>query len=208
MRNNVIYDFHDGFGHDNPPNDKGYNVAGNYYKRGPSTAPIFPFCCRDTVAYYLRDNYIDGVGLVQDPWAEADKLDGLRHYAQKGRKAQQEVSVPKVTTHSPLQAFELVLREAGGLPRDAVTRRIVEEVKTGTGSSGRKPPADLLEGLTPGKAVRDKDGDGLPDNWEVSRGLDEKLAADQAQAMRSGYTAIEECCNELAAVLIVASKMP
>ena len=65
--------------------------------------------------------------MVQDPWAEADKLEGLRYYAKNGRKAEKEFAVPKVTTHSPTEAYELVLREAGGLPRDAVTRRIVEE---------------------------------------------------------------------------------
>ena len=122
VRNNVVYDFRDGFLHDNPPNDGGYNIVGNYYKRGPSDAKIFPFCFRDMVSYYLRDNYIDGVGLIQDPWAESKKLEGLAYYAGKGRKAQQEVSVASVTTHSPLEAYQLVLQQAGGLPRDAVTQ--------------------------------------------------------------------------------------
>src|SRR5262245_10509493 len=133
VRNNVVYNFRDAFHHDNPPNDGGYNVVGNYYKRGPSDPKIFPFCFQGTVSYYLRDNDIDGVGLVQDPWAEAAKLDGLRYYAMSGRKADAEFAVPKVTTHTPVEAFELVLREAGGLPRDAVTWRTVAEVRAGTG---------------------------------------------------------------------------
>jgi pectate lyase len=206
VRNNVVYDFRDGFGHDNRPNDGGYNVIGNYYKRGPSDAKIFPFCFRDMVAYYLRDNYIDGVGIVQDPWAEADKLEGLRYYAGKGRKATEEVATPKVTTHTPTEGYRLVLQQAGGLPRDAVTRRIVEDVQTGGGSWGRKPQDDLLEGLTVGTAPSDTDGDAMPDDWEAAHGLNGKDGSDHGKAMPSGYTAIEEYANELAAKLIAAAE--
>jgi pectate lyase len=206
VRNNVVYNFRDGMHHDNPPNDSGYNVVGNYYKRGPSDPKIFPFGFRGTVSYFLRDNYIDGVGLVQDPWAEADKLEGLRYYAKNGRKAPAEVPVPRVTTHPPTEAYDLVLREAGGLPRDAVTRRIVQDVRAGTGSWGRKPQSDLLEGLTPGRSAPDADGDGMPDAWEAARGLDPKDAADSAKALPSGYTAIEEYCNELAARRIAEAR--
>lgn len=206
VRNNVVYDFRDGFLHDNPPNDGGYNIIGNYYKRGPSEAKIFPFCFRGQTAYYLRDNYIDGIDLVQDPWAEADKLEGLRYYAKNGRKAEQETAAPKVTTHSPTDAFQLVLQQAGGLPRDAVTRRIVQEVREGTGSWGRKPQDDLLQGLTPETSPPDADGDGLPDDWEASHGLDAKNAADHSKIMPSGYPAIEECANEVADRLIRAAQ--
>lgn len=206
VRNNVIYNFRDGFGHDNPPNDQGYNVVGNYYKRGPSDAKIFPFCFRGQVSYYLRDNYIDGIGAIQDPWAEAEKLEGLRYYAKNGKKADKEVAVPKVTTHSPTEAYELVLQQAGGLPRDAVTRRIVQEVRAGTGSWGRKPQEDLLEGLKPGQPAPDSDGDGMPDDWEKVHNLDPKDASDHAKVMASGYTAIEEYCHELAARRITEAK--
>jgi pectate lyase len=208
VRNNVVYNFRDGFGHENRPNDRGYNLVGNYYKRGPSDAKIFPFCFRGEVSYYLRDNYIHGVGLVQDPWAEADKLEGLWYYAKSGRKAAKEFPVPKVTTHSPAEAYELVLRQAGGLPRDAVTRRIVREVQEGTGSWGRKPQADLLEGLTAGRPAPDADGDGLPDDWEMAHGLDPKDASDHAKAMPSGYTAIEAYGNELAARRVAEAQGP
>lgn len=206
VRNNVVYNFRDGFGHENPPNDQGYNVVGNYYKRGPSDPKIFPFCFRPMVTYYLRDNYVEGVGLIQDPWAEAGKLEGLRYYAKNGKKADKEVVVPKVTTHSPTEAYELVLREAGGLPHDAVTRRVVEETRTGKGSWGRKPQKDLLEGLKPGRAAADSDGDGLPDDWEIAHKLDPKNPMDAAKIQPSGYAAIEEYANELAARRVAEAK--
>ena len=73
VRNNVIYNFRDGLSHEgHEPNDRGFNLIGNYYKRGPSDAKIFPFCFRGDVSYYLRDNFIEGVGIIQDPWAEAN----------------------------------------------------------------------------------------------------------------------------------------
>jgi hypothetical protein len=209
VRNTVVYNFRDGFGHDNPPDDGGYNVVGNYYKRGPSDPQIFPFCFRGTTSYYLRDNYIHGVGVVQDPWAEAAKLDGLRYYANRGRRAEKEVAVPPVTTQPPAEAYELVLRRAGGLPHDAVTRRIVAETRAGTGSWGRKPQSDLLDGLRPGRPAPDADGDGLPDAWEAAHGLDPRDPSDHGKAMPSGYTAIEEYGNELAARLFAdADRLP
>jgi hypothetical protein len=201
IRNNVMYNFRDGLSHENPPNNQGYNLVGNYYKRGPSDPKIFPFCFQGEVAYYLRDNFIEGVGLVQDPWAEAEKLAGLQYYAGKGRKAAEAFAVPAVATQSPQEAYELVLRKAGCLPHDVVTRRIIEEVKSGSGAWGYKPQADLLAGLKATTPSADADGDGIPDAWEREHGLNPNDAADNTRLMPSRYTAIEEYCHELAARL-------
>ena len=105
----------------------------------------------------------------------------------------------------PLEAYKSVLQHAGGLPRDAVTRRIVGEVNSGTGSWGRKPQADLLEGLKPASAPADSDADGLPDDWEAAHALDPKNPADQSKTMPSGYAAIEVYANELADKLVAES---
>jgi len=141
---------------------------------------------------------------VQDPWAESDKLAGLAYYAAKGKKAARETDVPNVTTQSPQDAYDLVLRQAGGLPRDAVTARIVAEVRGGTGSWGKKPQDDLLAGLQSAAAPHDADNDGLPDDWEASHHLDRLDASDSAKPASSGYPAIEEYANELAARFIEA----
>ncbi len=86
----------------------------------------------------------------------------------------------------------------GAFPRDAVTRRTIEEVRTGTGAWGRHDPkGGLMEGLTPGLAPLDSDGDGMPDDWEKKIGLD-PAKDDSAKVMPSGYTAIEMYLNELA----------
>ena len=202
VRNLVVYNFRDGFLHDNPPNNLGFNIIGNYYKAGPSEPSIFPFCFEGKTSYYLRDNYIAGVGIVQDPWAEKDKLYGLQYYAQYGVKARKETEVPQVTTHSPLEAYELVLDQAGCFPRDTVSRRTVSEVRSGTGSWGRHDPGDLMAGLKPEAPPVDRDNDGMADSWERANGLNPADSSDYNKVMESGYTAIEEYCNLLATRLV------
>ena len=208
IRNIVVYDYRGGLSHEgHVPNNLGFNIIGNYYKTGPSEPNVFPFLFVSDVSYYLRDNYFEGrnntfTGMIQDPWAEADSLYGLRYYADKGVKAEQEYLVPPITTHTPQETYKLVLDLAGCFPRDTVSRRTIEEVKTGTGSWGRHESGDLMTGLTPQAPPLDTDNDGLPDAWERANGLDASNGNDHSTIMASGYTAIEEYCNVLAQGLI------
>ena len=197
-RNNVVYNFRDGFLHDNPTNELTFNIIGNFYKRGPNDKNIFPFCFSEDGQYYLRDNFIEGVGVIQDPWAEKEKHQGLLYYARFGVRAEREAEVPPVATQGPLEAYRLVLERAGCFPRDVITRRTIEEVKAGTGAWGRRGVADLLEGLKPLSPPADTDEDGMPDDWEKANGLDPNDPADCTKVLDSGYTAIEEYCNRLA----------
>jgi len=201
FRNNVVYNFRDGFSHEGNFKDPGFNIIGNYYKRGPSDPDIFPFCFDGKIPYYLRDNYIGGVGMIQDPWAEADKLYGLRYYADKGVKQETETPVAPVVTNTPQEAYRLVLARAGCFPRDIVTRRDIEEVKAGTGAWGRREPPDLMAGLTVARPPLDSDNDGMPDGWERDHGLD-PARDDSGKAMKSGYTVVEDYLNEVAAKLV------
>ena len=209
IRNNVVYNFRDGYSHEGGATDTGFNLVGNYYKAGPNDAQIFPFCMSGKVRYHLRDNSIDGVGMIQDPWAEASKLYGLQYYAGRGlgTKAEEEFPVPKVTTQLPEEACTLVLRGAGCLPRDVVTTRCVKDFQEGTGAWGVRLPADLMEGLEHGDRAKpwaDSDADGMPDVWEQVHHLDAS-ADDHNERMPSGYTAVEEYCNEMASWRIVGS---
>ena len=58
-----------------------------------------------------------------------------------------------------------------------------------------------MEGLKLGKTPRDSNNDGMPDQWEMVQGLD-KMSNDANRKMPSGYTAIEECLNELVGKMI------
>ena len=202
FRNNVVYNFRDGLSHEGNYQDPGFNIIGNYYQRGPSDPDIFPFCFDNEVSYYLRDNYVAGIGLIQDPWAEAGKLYGLRYYRDRGVKQEEETPVAPVTTHAPQEAYQLVLARAGCFPRDVVTKRVVHEVRTGTGSWGRHDPKSLLEGLRPQRAPLDSDGDSMPDAWEKAHRLNPH-GDDSAKVLPSGYTAIEQYINEVADRLVL-----
>jgi len=208
IRNNVVYNFRDGFLHDNPPNMNGFNLVGNYYRRGPSENDIFPFCFRDWVFYYLRDNYVDGVGVVDNPWEHENEFRGFQVYMHHGVRSEREFATPPVTTHSCLEAYELVLEKAGCLPRDTVSRRTINEVKTRTGAWGRHDPGDLMAGLSAKPAPKDSDSDGMPDAWEEQNGLNPGNSSDNNKVMKSGYTAIEEYCNLLAEKIITTEGRP
>ncbi|MEA2062579.1 MAG: pectate lyase precursor, partial [Gemmatimonadota bacterium] len=204
IRNIVAYNFRDGLSHEgHQPYIQGFNIIGNYYKTGPSDPHIYPFNFIPGVSYYLRDNYIEDrtsgfSGLIQDPWAEADSLHGFSYYADKGTKALKEFEGPPVTTHTPLEAYGLVLERAGCFPRDTVSRRTISEVRSGTGTWGRRDPGDLMAGLSMRAAPADTDGDGMPDAWERAKKLDPEDGTDHSTVMESSYTAIEEYVNMLA----------
>ena len=197
FRNNVVYHFSQGFvHHNNYTGVPGFNFIGNYYKRGSRPWNEFKRGGR----YYLRDNFIEGKGMFKA---------NLPYIVAK------ENAVPPVTTHSPQEAYKLVLSQAGCFPRDAVSRRTIKEVNTGTGSGGRNAPKDLMQGLAPGVAPRDSDGDGMPDQWERHRHLNSNDPADGRKIVprgvsvrdrHAGYTYVEYFLNELADSVVTKAR--
>lgn len=210
IRNNVIYNwgFNSAYGGENGL----VNLVANYYKQGPGTN-------RGSVSYriveisdggqwYIADNYMHGYPEVTaDNWAggvqpRLDRLADVRH--------ETEFPVPYVATHTAEEAYELVLAHGGAsLPaRDAIDRRIVEEVRDGTATYG-----GLVTGLDSGiidsqedvgglvflrsfRAPLDSDQDGIPDWWVIKHGFTPYGGLDQAGDLDSdGYTNIEEYLN-------------
>ena len=126
----------------------------------------------------------------------------------------------EVTTHTAQEAFRLVLAGAGcSKRRDTIDSRIVEETLTGTATyiGSVTPNASTRRGLIdlPSDvggypsltatteeimALRDTDGDGMPDTWEQTHGLDPHNAADgRASTLNSaGYTNLEVYLDEAA----------
>jgi len=209
VRNNVVYNFYVALEHaGHKPKDGGFNIVGNFYARGPnSPKTVFPFNFKGAASYFMRDNLIEGVGLVQDPWAERAKLKSKGFQARDYRRVAREFAVPPVATQAPREAYELVLKQAGCFPRDAVTKRMIEETRAGTGSWGRHEPDDLMAGLdTAARPPEDSDGDGMPDAWEQAAGLDPADGSDHSKRMPSGYTAIEDYLNQMAARRIAGAR--
>jgi hypothetical protein len=213
-RNNVIYNFllpfifHDMKNNPSRPG-KPYrlNLVGDYFKDGPDVARHMkgrPFdkliWNRAHTELYAEGNHCTWLGGAAK--SEAEPIAKKPHPA------------PPVETHAAEKAYELVLARAGCWPRDAVGKRIVEEVRAGKGRWGRhEPKGGLMEGLTPGRPPADSDKDGIPDDWEKAHKLDPNdpkdasgrvQAGDSAGDRHRGYTWIEFYLNELADGLIKA----
>jgi hypothetical protein len=119
-----------------------------------------------------------------------------------------------VKTHTAKEAYENVLADVGcNVPTlDDHDKRIIKEVRTGTttykGSrSGLPGIPDSQEDVGGWEdypeihrpADWDTDGDGMPNHWEVKKGLNAKESADgAADPDGDGYTNLEDYLNWLA----------
>jgi hypothetical protein len=133
--------------------------------------------------------------------------------------------MPKISLMSAKESFDYVLSHAGAtLPvRDPVDVRVTEQVRTGevkynekiapptTQFKHRRLPLDSYKkGISTdsqqvggypdykGTPYKDSDSDGMPDEWEKTKGLNPNDATDAATDKDgNGYTNIEEYLNEL-----------
>jgi hypothetical protein len=109
--------------------------------------------------------------------------------------------VRPVRTDSAEDAFKKVLEGAGAvLPaRDAVDRRIVEDV---TNRTGRIIDSPMNVGgwpeLKSAPAPVDSDRDGIPDEWETKHKLSPTDPSDGPRITETGQTNLEIYLNELA----------
>ncbi len=216
VRNNVVYNGREGFVHHNPAVGD-FNLIGNYYRDGgsetllplwfdPENGPPVPS------RYYVWNNWVDDPGTftarVDHPFTTPGFEDAYGFYC-CGIQSSQFNAVGEfdfsshpgyvpIPTSSPAVACAEVLARAGAWPRDVVDRWAVDETRSRTGVSGNRRPADWLEGLMADAPLPDPDADGMPTEWELSRGLNPANGADHATVMPSGYSAIEEYVNALA----------
>ncbi len=231
-RNNVIYNVAQGImfhsaraNRDRPGKPFRANIVANYFKPGPSAVAdgkdALPgnkaggwFRCSMVAEagadIYAEGNHFASVGKTLDVW----KADAKMREIGMGKciKAEKPWPAPPVTTQKAEDAYKSVLAHVGCLPRDSVSKRMVKDTREGTGEWGRhEPKGGLMEGMTPGKAPKDSDNDGMPDEWEKAHKLnpaDPKDANGIVPAGASkddrhkGYTYIEFYINELADKLI------
>ena len=110
---------------------------------------------------------------------------------------------PAVTITGARDAFEAVLASAGATKprRDSVDARVASAVRSGAGRIIDKP-SDVggWPAYAAGAALPDSDRDGIPDAWEVRRGLSPRDAKNAGKTAPSGYTWIEEYLNDLGRV--------
>jgi pectate lyase len=173
------------------------NYVNNVFEPGPDSGSTEWFIdTKSRVDVYADGNAVPGNLMNPDPEDQAN-LVSTRHPA------------PPVTVAPTDQVRELVLADVGssrGLGcdgtayerRDEVDRRIVGEVQTGTGNI-IDSPAEVggWPTLAPGIACSDMDNDGMPDEWELQRGLDVRDSLDASITAKSGYKNIEVFLNSV-----------
>jgi hypothetical protein len=239
--NNVVFNWWNRSA-DGGDNKSFFNFINNYYKPGPITPKdkpigyriLKPESGRDAAnatkfgKAYVNGNIVEGnEAVTKDNWAGGVQIEDLPNV---GDHTDIRVDAPmpmaKITIISAKDAYDYVLDNVGAtLPkRDAVDKRVVEQVKTGriqyreagTTSIGskyikRRLPADSYKqgiithpaqvGGYPnykGVAYKDADNDGMPDDWERKNKLNPNSAADASlDRDNDGYTNIEAYLNSV-----------
>lgn len=192
FRSNVFYNWGKGYAGYNA--DKAtratYNFVDNAYVPGPDTGKRVIFQESNLEAKgYFAGNSMDGV-VPADPWS----LVTFTIPEPAGYRLAAPIDVAPVTREPADRAYARVLADAGAsVWRDPVDRRIVEGVRTRTGKVvNNQAEAGGWPALPAGKPAKDTDGDGMPDAWEKTRGLDPMKADGAALATDgSGWTNLE-----------------
>jgi len=215
--NNVIYNWgvnglvggHSGANHYQ-------DVIGNYFIAGPNSGHAFLGMFTTTDHVYHRGNYVDmnkdGIlngRLVVDTdfvskrvkpaiVVDSNSLKGATLQRKPNFKLDVKVDEADV-------AYQKVLAGAGAsLHRDEVDSRIIGYLRS-LGKEGKIFKTEAEAGgqgkIKPATALRDSDGDGIPDAWETAHGLDPNNVKDaNLISGQSGYTNLENYLNSLVPV--------
>jgi len=217
IRSNVVYNWR------SRTTDGGamqVNFVRNYYKPGPASVvktylnPHFEHPGFGPQQYYVEGNVTEGFAGPEGPTGP------FKGMAVRGRQ-DAPVTVPKpffehhVKTHTAREAYTNVLADVGcNVPAlDEHDKRVIREVRAGTaaykggktGLPGIPDSQSDVGGWEDYPEIRrpqgwDTDRDGLPDAWEVRKGLDPKDPTDgTADPDGDGYTNLENYLNGLAA---------
>lgn len=221
--NNVIYNWGDRPTHRSELGEVRVNLVGNYYVNGPSSKEPFIFHEDNTGRTFVyhqgnmhdrnQDKQLDGE-LIDSAEEVAVAFRGFGPSSQlMGPNDGQPFGFGEAVVGAALsaqQAYEQVLRSAGSsLVRDAVDERVIDSVVNRTGhmvdsqeefrdADGNLPGIDdLPRGERP--AGFDTDGDGMPNAFEQSHGLDPHDPSDGngKDLSDAGYTNLEVYLNGL-----------
>ena len=201
FRNNVIYNWS---GNSSYAGEEGnYNMVNNYYKPGPATPEKHIWILEPYEPYgrfFISGNLVEGFPEM----SQVNAL-GVVHTKEGWSLLEKELENAGAKTFSAAEALKFVLENAGAsLSRDEVDLRILEEARNGKETFGQNGIIDSQEDvggwpvLLEGKSLLDTDKDGMPDEWEKSKGLDPQSAMDSGQyELDSSYTNVEMYLNSL-----------
>lgn len=204
MVNCVVYNYQAGVTAGNTSGHFSWDVINNYYITGPSTtsssndyyqvpANINAYATgnildanKDGVLNGSADNHVDSAVVLSAPYSSLT------------------ASLP-TTTAAAAYAYD-VANAGASLHRDAVDQQVIANV-TSLGTKGSMWSHQTSTGLTNsgygvlngGNAADDTDGDGMPDDFEITYGLNPYSAADAAGDFdATGYSNLEKYANGIA----------
>ncbi|KQV61141.1 pectate lyase [Pelomonas sp. Root1217] len=209
LRANVFYNWgtqRAGYNLDRGGERASYNFVGNVYLTGPNSKGKFAFEESNPGSRaFFAGNTMDGL-LPADPWslvrAHAQNLPGG---LPDGYKLGAALPFSPVTVDAPDKTLARVLAGAGAsLVRDAVDERFIADVRQRRGKLiNSQTEVGGWPTLKSAPAPLDSDGDGMPDAWETSHGLNPRDPSDAARVdPASGYTQLERHLNGLVAHLM------
>jgi hypothetical protein len=222
-RNNVIFNWAGNSAYGGEGGQQ--NMVNNYYKPGPGTKKkggaqlyriVNPSVSTDpkvdsTSKWYLYGNFMEGYPAVTNnnmfgsgfQPQYSDSIAGLW-----ARVLAPFVYAP-VNTQTAQSAYDSVLAHCGAsLVRDSVDFRIINQVVTGTAATGGTFGANtgIIDNTTQAGGwpvlrstapPNDSDHDGMPDEWEISNGLNSSDSTDKNTIRPDGYTQLEAYINGL-----------
>jgi hypothetical protein len=176
---------------DNGSNSQAEGVWGTFYVAGN---------------YMLNANGTPNTAVINDNWTGIHPNPTSKN--KNELRSNTEFDKGSIVTYTAQEAYEQVLAGAGAsFRRDATDTRVVNEVKNGlaparaSGGGGTKAGLIDTQADVGGWATYaysnsdvpvDSDGDGIPDAWEVTNGLNPNNAADGATKTLAGtYTNLE-----------------
>src|SRR5690625_584486 len=202
LNNNIIYNWESNSIYGGNFSD--VNIVNNYMKQGPGTRDnvknriVNPGIFGSPSSWYVSGNYMFG-----DPEVTADNSKGIHNIAADATIRTEPIPFPESRLREPKSAedaYHDILNKAGATfpRRDAIDARIVYDIINGTGrfinSEEEVGGYPELESLP---ALKDSDGDGIPDEWEIANGLDPNDPDDANEVTESGYTNLELYLNSL-----------
>jgi hypothetical protein len=200
--NNVIYNWgSNGLVGGHSAADHFQDIINNYFIAGPNSSKTFIGMFSATDHVYHKGNLVDMNKDGKLNGQAATEEDFVKTGATLVEKAQySSLSLSGIET--PKEAYKKVVEQAGAsLHRDEIDKRLVGYVKS-LGKKGKVIKDEAEVGGQPelktGKAPKDIDGDGMPDNWEAKHQLNATNASDATIINQNGYSNLEKYLNELA----------
>lgn len=198
FRSNIFYNWGRGYAGYNE--DQGtlirYAFIDNAYIAGPDSEGALAFRENNAAARaWFAGNSMNGA-IPADPWSLVGGAVSQDH-----RLAGPPDVAPVAADPAP-SAVTHVLERAGAWPRDAADARIIESVRR---RGGRHIDSQEEVGGWPELAAAfpdpDRDGDGMPDAWEIARGFDPARADGHGDRDGDGMTNVEDWLAERAAAV-------